>query len=69
MRSVGADSLTVIGECEDREGLGLASAAGDLHRPLGGQWIASDVLSGGPDLRQKVLVAIPVEHQAAVLRR
>ena len=66
MRSVGADSLTVIGECEDGERLGLAAAAGDLHRPFSGQWITSDVLSGCPDLRQKVLVAIPVEHQPAV---
>jgi hypothetical protein len=26
----------VIGECENREGLGLAAAAGDLHRPFVG---------------------------------
>ena len=64
--SITTNFLAVIAECEDREGLGCAAAAGDLHCPLSGQWIASNVLSGCPDLRQKVLVAIPVEHQPAV---
>ena len=36
---VTAESLTVIGECEDREGLGLAATAGDLHSPLAGEWV------------------------------
>ena len=43
-------------------------AAGDLHRALARQRIAGHVLADSPDLRQKVLVAVPVEHQAAVLR-
>ena len=57
-----------MSESDDRPSLGHSSAAGDLHCPLAGQRIPGHVLAASPDLRQEVLVAVPVEHQAAGLR-
>ena len=58
--------LAARGKCDDGKRLGSFASACPLHCLLALQRVAGHVLADGPDLRQKVLVAVPAEHQAAV---
>jgi hypothetical protein len=49
LHSSTAHSLPAIDQRDNRDRLGLAAAAGNLHCLLTGQRIAAYVLAGGPD--------------------
>ena len=60
--SVTAKSLTLISQSDDDLSLGLAAAAGNLHRLLIRQRVAGHLMASSPDLGEEVLVAVPVER-------